>query len=587
MCKNSATNFYEKLGLINYFVCAFSGKDVYYLSHSFIFELIKKLVPALTFPRARLISYGCLNKVTAVRSNAYGSALKALEKINSKSWRVELIKNTSFDNQLIVDKFIFQKLFEKYEFYGLAIQYSKENTGRRVKLVAESLFSFDQLSNCVGIDVVVAMSWRWFDWLVSLLLIPVYAFVFCLKNRRSTEPEFSHSVFCEVDSETTVTMFADLFQEQRISYLIERGYLKNFSSERITSLKLIPYGLGFDKRLLIVSMMWRVWCLSFYGAKRFANMGGVLYEIFQVYLRGVLRSPIAIGCTFMTFEHLTVEKAVRNEFLKSSGNLSIFVPYNIYLSSPMYAPEFRLNYDILCSPGLLCERAYHMQKATTKIIVATGAYHANKRLLADAGADARIKVLADFKGCDVLITVLCNGVEDATYSGELRLLNLVEKLAEVPGVKVALRLKPVNPPEKYRDFYKNKVELTKDVLITHTEHELYDFFGVTDLFVTSNSNSVLEFCSAGAPVFSIDFWSRDDLFLWQTAVPGVYLDELHAFGEIMAWVTDFPRGSREIHKKRMVELSSMISYKYVDFDAYLENFRLGLKPYIPHNASLN
>ena len=57
------------------------------------------------------------------------------------------------------------------------------------------------------------------------------------------------------------------------------------------------------------------------------------------------------------------------------------------------------------------------------------------------------------------------------------------------GVKVAVRLKPVEPLPVFKDYYKNQLSGCKDVLLTSSEYDLFDFVEVADLVVTSISNA--------------------------------------------------------------------------------------------------
>jgi hypothetical protein len=190
-----------------------------------------------------------------------------------------------------------------------------------------------------------------------------------------------------------------------------------------------------------------------------------------------------------------------------------------------------------------------------------------------------VAALRSFMGYELAITILSNGIQDETRSGEIRLMDLARALADRSGVKVFVRQKPVAPPEPYRSFFHDAARGHPSIMLTHREFDLFDFLEVTDLFVTSNSSSVLDFCAAGRPFFAVKFWDWTDLFLWQTAVDGVYLSEQEALGNISEWCADPLK--RAEHAERMKELSGLLAYKFGSFGEYKDNLRRAIEPWVP------
>src|SRR6185503_3193888 len=110
----------------------------------------------------------------------------------------------------------------------------------------------------------------------------------------------------------------------------------------------------------------------------------------------------------------------------------------------------------------------------------------------------RRKTLTAAKGADVAITILSPGIQDATISIELRLMELARDIARHPGVRVFVRRKPVDPPAKYRNFYAEQIAGNDRIILTDHSHALMDFHPLTDLFITSISSSSVDLCGAGA-----------------------------------------------------------------------------------------
>ena len=80
-----------------------------------------------------------------------------------------------------------------------------------------------------------------------------------------------------------------------------------------------------------------------------------------------------------------------------------------------------------------------------------------------------------FKGDDVLILVVSPGICQPTLNIELELMALLEDLSHLNGVKIILRLKPVEPIPIFKDFYQNHLNDKGNVMVTAGEYDLFDF----------------------------------------------------------------------------------------------------------------
>jgi hypothetical protein len=196
----------------------------------------------------------------------------------------------------------------------------------------------------------------------------------------------------------------------------------------------------------------------------------------------------------------------------------------------------------------------------------------------------RVAALAAFKGDSLAVVILSPGICDPTYTHELKLMALARELAAMPGVKVMLRLKPVEPSPKYADFYRREVEGRADLLITAGEYDLFDFLAVGDLFLTSISNSAFDLAQAGAQVIFIDYQRDPAMLLPWSAVPGVCLDERTALPIVQCWLRDEPE-KRERWREKMRHFAEYIAYRHANFDAYRENFLMQIAPFLPAGLS--
>lgn len=584
--RKESVYFHECLGLIGLIVALLKKRTTFYSTQSLPLRLVLKFFRFDLGGHIRTIWYGDLAKSTGIRKAAYECALKKIDEINPDHWNLNLRGLLQIDGELIAQKFLLDFLFKKYEFYGISAQYALEHPDCSFGMVVDPLFLDETLIQRGGAKIVKSTVFHRVEFIAGILAIPFFLLLFYRKNRKNDEIIPDNSIACEVDGRRIYDMFHDLLGVSRnLYFVIQRGYLKNFTHEEIQKLGLSVHGLSQDDYIKLKAVARGFWVQAIRNFVKVSSYGMLLFDLYKTVAHGVLLTINSRGGVYLTFEHMSTTKAVRNELLRVAGNKSIFVPYNVYAVDHYYAPEYQYNYDILCSPGELLERIYMLQKARTKIIFPTGSYSPHKKSQDSDGVQMRVKQLQEFKGTSTAITILSSGIQDETLSAEVRLMALACKLAEEPGVKVFVRPKPVEPPAKYANFFVDAVGHSKSILVTNKDYDLFDFLSVTDLFVTVWSSSAVDLCVAGGSFFSVNFWDDKDIYLWQTAVDGVYLEESAAFDSIMGWVRDAPRGARAEHQQRMSNLSSLISYKFKDFDSYKDNLWTQLAPYLPKTTS--
>ncbi|MCG8995498.1 hypothetical protein LH435_07100 [Laribacter hongkongensis] len=557
-----------------------SRQQTWYLGESLFMRIARRL---LRLPMGRLVEnfhYGQLERSTGIRKRAYeqGLVVIASEPLPLK----RLDPGFAADMDLLASKFMLDHLFSKYEFQGMAMQFAHEHPGMDVRLVASERPFPTLESNASPLKLIRQRPQQWLSFLLSLFVVPLYlAQLFKQHGVVGDDPQFADQLLCEVDSMPIVDMFQSLFQSRYAPvFFIQPHYLGYFSPEQATAIGLRVHGIGAGKRQRLIALL-RGWLkLVFLDARRLARGGLLPFDFFKSLAQGILITPMARRCTYLTFEHMSTVKAARNELLRATGNKSVFVPYNTYAIDHFFVPEFRYNYDVLCSSCELLEKAYRLQQASTLTILRTGAFSPHIPL-ADELANARQARLAAFKGDCLTVTILSTGVTQQSASSEAKLIRLARELAAQAGVKVFVRQKPTVPEARYAHMYGEGLKDLPNVLLTHAEYKLFDFLPVTDLFVTSSSSAAVDLCSAGGDFFSIDFWDDRDLYLWQTEVDGVYLAPERALATIMDYLRADTSGAREQHSQRMQVLRKLIAFPAGSFEAYHKRLLEQLGPWLP------
>lgn len=531
-------------------------------------------------PLVDRIYYGDIECSTGIRRSAYQQGLESIARHALPLCRLD--PGFPADMDLLASKFLLDDLFSRYEFQAIAMQFARENPGKDVSLFADADLFPPMGFAVAGMPVYEQRKLQWLHYLAGLFIAPLYLVALIGKHMVSTLPSHgAGQVLCEVDSMPIVDMFRNLLEpEYTPTFFIQAHYLKNFSTDDASQLGLLVHGIGKAKRKRLFLLL-RSWLrLALSDALRLSRGGVLFFDFFKSLAQGILITPEARGCTFLTFEHMSTVKAVRNELLRATGNTSVFVPFNAYAIDHFFVPEYRYNYDVLCSPCELLEQVYRLQRAATPVMLRTGAYSPHRQVLQDSDAGKRQACLAAFKGECIAITILSAGAVLGAASGERKLICLARELAAQLGVKVFIRQKPTAPEPRYASLYSEGVKGEPNILLTHAEYKLFDFLSVTDIFITSISSSAVDLCSAGANFFAVDFWHDRDLYLWQTEVEGVFIQPEQALDIIMRWVKDEPPGTRERHHERMDALRRLIAYEAGSFEAFRQGFQEQLAPWL-------
>lgn len=579
MRKQEKVWFRETLTLGDYLVARIRREQTFYHAESLSMRVARRLLRLPTGSLVDRIYYGDIKHSTGIRKRAYQ---RGLDTIVTHPLPLErLSPGFTADMDLLASKFMLDDLFSRFEFQAMAMQFAHENPLHDVRLVAD-IDLFPALEPAVtNMPVRGRRKLQWLHYIMGVLIAPLYLWHLMRKHKANDEAAtVSNEILCEVDSMTIVDMFCELLQpEYTPVFFISPHYLQHFGPFEASRLGLLTHSVGPTKRtrLLLLLRNWLRLALS--EAPALARGGVLFFDFLKSLAQGILITPVATDCTYLTFEHMSTVKAVRNELLRATGNTSVFVPFNTYAIDHFFTPEYRYNYDVLCSPCALLEQAYRLQQAATRVILRTGAYSPHRKVVQDSAASQRHASLAEFKDDCVAVTILSAGVLPGNVSAELQLKTLATELASRQGVKVFIRQKPVQPEPRFADFYED-IKANPDIKLTHAEYKLFDFLQVTDIFVTSNSSSAVDLCGAGGDFFAVDFWHDRDLYLWQTAVDDVFIAPETAADAIMAWVKDTPPGTRARHHERMDTLRRLITYEAGSFEDYRHRVHAQLDPWL-------
>jgi hypothetical protein len=558
---------------------------------SYLFRQLTRIYRPKYF-ELRSIFDGDLQSSTSIRRISYEDALKESHKrIN----HLKLPSNSLFlniDLKHIIIKLLVESLFKKIYFIRMVTQFAIENPYTKCELYIDGDLP-DAL--VVSIDNLVITKRRKIEYLnafFNLLIIPAYILIFYLRHKVIRKPTLNNYIICQIDGKKSYEMFKNLFGDRsNLAFVIEKRnivhnfHYEYFQLEEVNNLKIIMHGIDHEDLFRLISVSFGI--LLIFGANypKILAYDSFLFDLYEIISWGILQTVNASHSAYLTYEHLFLPNAVRNELLRVKNNISISFPYGTQVESHFFASGYQYNYDILCSSGQLQEEVYTLQQSKTKVMLPIGAYEANQEIIENDNRRFRINRLIDFKDDNILITILSSGIQAETYSGEVRLLQLAKRLSGEVGVKVIIRPKPLPVAERYKDVISTICGTTESILITGPEYQLSDFIEATDLFLTFQSHSAADICALGGSFFCINFMDDDPFSLWQSAVDGIYIHHASAYDIIMAWVKDTPIGQRQSHNIRMSSLRSKLLYRSKNFNHYYSNLQEKLELYLPKSSN--
>jgi hypothetical protein len=575
--------FYEELGLLDLVVSIASRRKAFYLKKTLLARLGEAVFARINNRRIPLskLEIGHLDCATHLRRGAYEAAGNSLARLNIDTWAQRVSRRLGINFSLLVSKYFFEEIYAKYEFIAFATRYAEEHPDELhlIKLSPQFAGAHQrQLGSNAQISIrQTAESLRF---LMGLIVIPLLLTFHWTKSGTKATLRFQRALVCLIDGDETLEMFEALCPRHGdIHYVIEAANAKYLSrqptSERgISVLGLTGERMDFFRKFCVAYIL-----IALKEFKTISPFGFHPFRIFHILLQGASMTPHGEGNTFLTFEHLTLPRAVRNEFMKSQGCRSVFVTKNTYVTYQCFAAERQINYDVVCCSGQHMEDAYRRRSAMTEVFLPTGSYDSHAVSGMPESRRGNMEALKSKIGDTTVIVILATGICDATYSNEERLMKFAVALSQVPNARIVVRLKPVEPPAQYADFYHDILAAGKDIIVTGREFELLELTSLADLFVTAISTSACDLAVRGGKVFFVDFMKTPDLYLPWEKFPDMVLSEDTAFKYIESWVLDSENGPiRSRHAEVMKDLRDFLAYRFDGFGEYKRNLleNLGL-----------
>ena len=566
--------FYEKLTPMRLLHRLIVRQNVFYGAKSIVTVYVERLLAIFGLTsNARKLDFGNVDSAPDIRGNAYRAAELSLEYIRGECWAVHLSNVLKIDFWTVVKKVFFDELYLKFEFFEIALRYTREHPNEQHVIHVEKDF-LDQYRERLEerFELHVDANGDSVGFL-GIFLIPLFLKYFAQRHGIIHGVRFDNEMICELDSERSLQMFNALFPDNiSKKFVMQKRSEQDFSQVNLTKFKFSHLGLTVDGYRFLARCSWQyiLACLKFW--KEIKGYGSRLFNIFYALVRGKAEAIDGSGNRYFVYEHLVTEKFVRNEFLKSQGNTSIFIPMNAHVTPQYFHSEIFLNYDVMCCAGKHVEDLYRKKSSLTQRFLPTGSFDSHQELCKGDAKDTRIRRLMAFKGDAVSVTILCPGICDPTYSQEVKLVNLARELAAQLDVKVFIRMKPVAPIAKYADFYESRTADCESILLTAGEYELSDFLDVTDLFITSISNSGFDLSLRGGQVMFVDYMKDPELSIVWSMIKEVVLPEHKAFEFARDWINDSAEGPERAQLRvHMHKLAAYLGYRFANFDLYRDN----------------
>jgi hypothetical protein len=286
-------------------------------------------------------------------------------------------------------------------------------------------------------------------------------------------------------------------------------------------------------------------------------------DFFASLIAGFAETPKGHRNVLVSFEHPTLRKAARNEFLRERGSISLFLAKNTYMTYQHYACERIVNYDYVCASGPHLEELFRRKGARVAAFFPSGSFDVHQWLDTARDELAQQKTCADQRGESKTVVVLSPGICEHTYSSEVRLVKLALEIAALPNVTVVFRRKPGQAVEGFTSFYEDAF-INSAVQLPDTGCSLGSYLHVADLFVTSISSSAADLCAAGGKVFFVDFQRVPDCYLPWERFPEFVLSEERALEMIGAALLD----PLNLELPQQSQLRAYLSYQHENFESY-------------------
>lgn len=578
--------FVDSIGVLGFLRLVVRDQAAFVRHFSLPARLMRALLSKFgcSIPEIRRPEIGDVVSATGIRQTAYALAEAGVKAQPWRPWAETIGRRMEADLCLLVEKYLFEELYDKYLFAGLAVEYAREHEEVDHECLIDSgAFQVyaSELASLNGCAVLPMGNRKILSLIGALSTLPILLIYFGIRLIRHKSPDASGSIVCLVDAPSTFHMMAHLFGgEPNIRYFAERTYATQFPGSFLKDHKIGV--LGVDSRTFLSCIAYtptfiactaRAW-------RQLLPYGALPSAIMHLLLKASLLIPSGRSICVVTAEHLTLPRSARNELLRRQGSSSISISRNSYVTYQQYPAERQLNYDVFCAAGQHAVDLYKKKKVKTPSLLITGSYD-TYRELDELSRGARFALLDSFRRNNSLVVFLSPGVCDETCSNERRLIQLAKHVGTLPGVKILIRRKPGELPARYERFYEDILGNDTSVWVTSGEFDLFDFVERADLFVTSISTSACDIVLRGGRVMFVDFMGTPDLYLPWMRVPEIVLSTNEAYEKIADWLVDSSDGSVRLnHAKVCLEFAQYVGCRSGSFGDYKANLINQIRPWL-------
>lgn len=553
------------------------NRHFYFRKITFLSRFLLNFLRITNFEK---IDYGILNKATFVKKNAY---LKAndLSKINF--FTRELNEKIKINCDIVLKKIVFEEEYDRYHAIEIILQHANENKKNKYELYFEKDFDksyverIEQNPN-INFKLNFKNKFIFLRLILSNFYLLFYFTCFSLSNLRIKKKErFEKNIFF-VEDLSQYEMINELFSHNiKRSFVTEIQYSIYFPVEFFKKDRVSINSFDFTNFFTLINFLPKIINYNFKNFKILKNNSYVYFEFFHQLVKAYSIIPGSnFKKNFFSFGHLTLDRFVRNEIIRSSGGKSIYLSKTCYVTHQELPSEKNLNYEIYCGSGQHAFDLYNKKDCITKTFFETGSYD-NFRRLDNKRSEVNINKLKAFKKNNILIVVVSTGVSGSTEILEKKLMLFAKQISLLPNIKVVLRMKPLLELEnKYSKFYDSFFKDEKRIFITGKGYDLFDYLPVANLFITSISTAICDIAVRGGVFYFIDFLDTKNFYLPWEKFPELVLSEKTAFNNVNFWIKN-KNNFRKEHKKNCKKFVNYVGTNFVNYNDYKLNLVNTLK----------
>lgn len=539
---------YRRLNFLNLLWCFFGRFKIYYFQKSLALRILDRFLSIEQYYPIKKLSIGALKKVGNIRSSSASSALICVNNLKlNKSFCAELSKLFGIDFELTLTRYIFEKKYYETEALLIAKQLSSEQ---------KDLISEDE--NWVVVKCLLSL----------VLLLPQFLYLYLYIINKQKCYKLNNKIICSVSDFSTYEMFSKIFSGYRNVVYCSETKANFLSNENILR-------LGFPSQnfneWLSKSFLYSWFCVKNLKFIRNSNLN--ILVLFKLLFKGYSNTVYGNNNLFITFEHLTQVRGIRNQFLECAGSTSVFISKNTYVTYQQYPSEAYINYGLILASGSHMEEMLKQKGTITNRYLVVGGY--------DAAVGftnfSNVKENQSINGSKIRVTILSAGICDETLQCELYLVGLAKALSACDSFEVSFRMKPIQIECKYNSFYSPVASDTK-ITTFGVDDGLFDSLPETDIYISSLSSSAFDLAAAGAKVLFVNNTHPLDTYIPWVKFPQYILTGLELSNECLTEVIK-NRVDEVLKDKNYSYLICYVGHKMQNVNEYLYELRKALKPY--------